>query len=74
MQQLFFDTPNGGLIVNVPETVNLTPAERVWRGLVIQRLQDLTIRSGMVFLRSVSQQYSSRASTRKLRCLWAYCL
>ena len=49
MQQLFFDTPNGELIVNVPETVNLTPAERVWRSLVIQRLQDLTIRSGMVF-------------------------
>jgi len=49
MQQLFFDTPDGELIVNIPELANLTPAERVWQGLVTQRLQDLTIRSDVVY-------------------------
>lgn len=49
MKQLFFDTPGGELTVNIPEIAHLTPAERVWRGLVIQRLQDLTVRSGVVY-------------------------
>lgn len=49
MQQLFFDTPSGELVVNVPEVTGLTPAERVWQGIITQRLQDLTIRSGVVY-------------------------
>lgn len=49
MQQLFFDTPDGELTVNVPEIVNLTPAERVWQGYITQRLQDVTVRSGLVY-------------------------
>lgn len=49
MQQLLFDTPDGELTVNIPEIADLTPAERVWRGLVTQRLQDLTIRSGVAY-------------------------
>lgn len=48
MQQLSFDTPNGQLAVNLPEATSLTPAERVWQGLLIQRLQDLTARSGLI--------------------------
>lgn len=49
MQQLFFSTPDGELTVNVPEAADLTPAERVWRGLITQRLQDMTVRSGLVY-------------------------
>lgn len=49
MQQLRFDTPDGELIVDVPMVPGLTPAERVWQGLITQRLQDLTIRSGVTY-------------------------
>lgn len=49
MQQLCFDTPDGELIVNVPTVSGLTPAERVWQGLIVQRLQDHTVRSGVAY-------------------------